>query len=119
MPTKFREVAPSGCEVVWKLVGNLSMAIYGAFLIRFLYYFFLLNTIYLAYKIFLRSFTMLRSAVVKLYKNWWKRLTLQFLVHFLLDFFDFFLLNTIYSGYEICLQIFVMMRQVIVKLCLV
>ena len=40
MPTKFRKVVPSGCEVVWKLVGNLSMAIYGVFLIRFLYFFF-------------------------------------------------------------------------------
>ena len=36
MPTKFREVAPSGCEVVWKLVENLSMEISGAFLIGFL-----------------------------------------------------------------------------------
>ena len=36
MPTKFREAVPSGCEVVWKLVGNLSMGIYGAFLIGFL-----------------------------------------------------------------------------------
>ena len=36
MPTKFREVAPSGCEVVWKLVENVSMAISGAFLIGFL-----------------------------------------------------------------------------------
>ena len=35
MPTKFREVAPSGCEVVWKLVENVSMAISGAFLIGF------------------------------------------------------------------------------------
>ena len=35
MPTKFREVAPSHCEVVWKLVENLSMAIYGAFSIGF------------------------------------------------------------------------------------
>ena len=36
MPTKFREVAPSGCEVVWKLVENVSMGISGAFLIGFL-----------------------------------------------------------------------------------
>ena len=36
MPTKFREVAPSRCEVVWKLVENLSMEISGAFLIGFL-----------------------------------------------------------------------------------
>ena len=35
MPTKFREVAPSGCEVVWKLVENLSMKISGVFLIGF------------------------------------------------------------------------------------
>ena len=35
MPTKFREVAPSVCEVVWKLVENLSMEISGAFLIGF------------------------------------------------------------------------------------
>ena len=36
MPTKFREPVPSGCEVVWKLVENVSMAISGAFLIGFL-----------------------------------------------------------------------------------
>ena len=35
MPTKFREVAPSGCEVVSKLVENLSMEISGAFPIGF------------------------------------------------------------------------------------
>ena len=68
MPTKFCEVTPSGCEVVWKLVGNLSMAIYGAFLIGFLC-FFLLITIYLAYETCLRSFARLCPAVVKLYGN--------------------------------------------------
>ena len=36
MPTKFREVTPSGCEVVWKLVEILNMEISGAFLIGFL-----------------------------------------------------------------------------------
>ena len=35
MPMKFREPVPSGCEVVWKLVENLSMGIFGAFLIGF------------------------------------------------------------------------------------
>ena len=40
MPTKFRKVAPSGCEVVWKLVENLSMEISGAFLIGFPCFFF-------------------------------------------------------------------------------
>ena len=65
MPTKFRKVTPSGCEVMWKLVGNLSMAIYGAFLIRFLY-FFLLNTIYSGYEICLQIFVMMRQVIVKL-----------------------------------------------------
>ena len=37
IPTKFHEVAPSGREVVWKLVENLSMEISGAFLICFLF----------------------------------------------------------------------------------
>ena len=36
MPTKFREVTTSGCEVVWKLVENVSIGISGAFLIGFL-----------------------------------------------------------------------------------
>ena len=36
IPTKFREVAPSRCKVVWKLVENVSMAISGVFLISFL-----------------------------------------------------------------------------------
>ena len=36
MPTKFREATLSRCEVVWKLVENVSMAISGAFLIGFL-----------------------------------------------------------------------------------
>ena len=35
MPTKFCEATPSGCEVVWKLVENLSMEISGEFLIGF------------------------------------------------------------------------------------
>ena len=36
MPMKFREATLSHCEVVWKLVENVSMAFYGAFLIDFL-----------------------------------------------------------------------------------
>ena len=116
MPTKFREVTPSGCEVVWKLVENLSMGISGAFLIGFLW-FFLLNKIYLAYEICLQSFARLRPAVVKLYGNWWKFSTWKFLVHFLLVFFDFFLLITIYLAYETCLRRFARLRPAVVKLC--
>ena len=40
MPTKFREVAPSSCKVIWKLVEILNMEISGAFLIGFLRFFF-------------------------------------------------------------------------------
>ena len=36
MPTKFREVAPRRCKVIWKLVEILNMEISGAFLIGFL-----------------------------------------------------------------------------------
>ena len=36
MPTKFREVTTSGCEVVWNLVENVSIGISGAFRIGFL-----------------------------------------------------------------------------------
>ena len=89
MLTKFLEVVPSGCEVVWILVKNLSMGIFGAFLIGFPC-FFLLNTIYLAYKTCLRSFARLRSAGVKLYGNWWEISAWLFMVRFLSVFFDFF-----------------------------
>ena len=36
MLTKFRKATLSHCEIVWKLVENVSMAFYGAFLIGFL-----------------------------------------------------------------------------------
>ena len=65
MLTKFRKATLSRCEIVWKLVENVSMAFYGAFLIGFLN-FFLLNMIYLAYEICVQNFVRLRPAVVKL-----------------------------------------------------
>ena len=89
MLTKFRKATLSRCEIVWKLLENVSMAISGAFLIGFLS-FFLLITIYLAYKTCLRSFARLRPAVVKLYGNWWKISAWKYLVRFLSVFLDFF-----------------------------
>ena len=89
MPTKFCEATPSGCEVVWKLVENLSMEISGEFLIGFPW-FFLLITIYLAYETCLRSFARLRPAVVKFCGNWWKMSVWLFPVRFSSVFFNFF-----------------------------
>ena len=88
MPTNFREVAPSRCKVIWKLVEILNMEISGAFLIGCLW-FFLLITIYLAYKTCLRSLARLCPAVVKLYGNWWKISAWEYLVRFLSVFLDF------------------------------
>ena len=89
MPTKFREVAPSRCKVIWKLVEILNMEISGAFLFGFLC-FFLLITIYVAYETCLRSFTRLHPAVVKLYGNWWEISAWLFMVRFSSDFFILF-----------------------------
>ena len=39
-PVKFREAALSRCRDMWKLGGNINIALYGAFPIRFLWFFF-------------------------------------------------------------------------------
>ena len=71
----------------WLKMSNLT------FLVRFLsvfYNFFLLNAIYLGYKIRLRSFARLRSVYVELCGSCVKMPVLHFRVCFLSDFFHFF-----------------------------
>ena len=91
------------------------------FLVRFLsvfFNFFLLNAIYLGYKICLRSFASLWSVYVELCGSCVKMPVLHFRVCFLSDFFHFFFLLIIfYLGYEIHLQSFVRLCAVCAELC--
>ena len=87
--TEFRSAVVKLCEK-W-VVENANHDISGAFLVRFLWFFFL-NVIYLGYEILLQSFTEFRSAVVKLCEKWLKMSNLTFLVRFLPVFYDFFCL---------------------------
>ena len=99
--------------------GNINLVLSGVFFNGFLFFFnfFLLNTIYIGYKICLQSFARIHPAVVGLCKRWVEMSTLYFPVQFLMDFFKIFFLNTIYIGYKICLQSFTRIHPAIIQLC--
>ena len=113
--TEFRSAVVKLCEK-W-VVENANHDISGAFLVRFLWFFFL-NVIYLGYEILLQSFTEFRSAVVKLCEKWGvENANHDISGAFLVRFLWFFLLNAIYLGYKIRLRSFARLRSVYVELC--